>query len=244
MLALQPDRGEDSALVRAGVDADAIGLFVHAVRNRVAVNHHHAVIDLARQEILADPAQVLVHLILQREAGANAGMDEQIVADRDHPLARVEEPDMVARDAIDQQVAQVVEVALVHLVGRQAVTEQRRIAADRHQSARGARAALCGGDENLLMIAFQQSRPAGAQLPDALDHAGRVRAAIDQVAQEHQGRLRRPARGIVGVDHVDQPVEFVGASVHIADRIDAFARRNGVDARLGLAGAEEHGRSS
>ena len=82
------------------------------------------------------------------------------------------------------------------------------------------------------MIAEQE--PGGGavcgQTVQPLDDTRRGRAAIDQVAEEDQRRLRAPARRVVRVDRAEQAAQLVVTAMDIAHRIDAFAigdRRGG-----------------
>lgn len=58
------------------------------------MDHDRAMICTAFQEFAADPAQVSPHLLFQRHAGANAGMDEQVIADL-QPIAEAIEQDLL-----------------------------------------------------------------------------------------------------------------------------------------------------
>ena len=77
----------------------------------------------------------------------------------------------------------------------------------------------------------------GGPASEPFDHLGAVQAAIDVVAEMDQdGVLDRPLGEVVGdmLVHRGQPLE---AAMHVADRIDALAGREG-----GRGG--EQGRSS
>src|SRR4051812_45949231 len=78
---------EDSAFVGARVDADAIAPLLHFGADRMAVDHDEAVLTVVEQERLPDPAQVGLLLPVERNSGANAGVDEQEIAE----LAAVDE---------------------------------------------------------------------------------------------------------------------------------------------------------
>src|SRR3546814_5368089 len=54
------------------------------------------------EELLANPAQVGQRLLVERHAGPDAGMNEDIVADFDHILSHAEEMDMLGRPELRQ----------------------------------------------------------------------------------------------------------------------------------------------
>ena len=66
--------------------------------------------------------------------------------------------------------------------------------------------------------------------------ARRIRAAIDQIAEQQDVGAGGGVLLVVGVDQVEQQVEQVEPAVHVPDRVDALARR---DSGLGCAGAAE-----
>ena len=49
--------------------------------DRMPVHDDAAVVGLVEQEGLADPAQVRLELLIDRDAGTNAGVHEQIIAE-------------------------------------------------------------------------------------------------------------------------------------------------------------------
>src|SRR6185437_5093237 len=79
-VAFQHDAGEPPAEHRAGVDADAVRLHRRVRGGRVAMHHDEAERRLVCEKGLADGQQILPLLLLQRHAGADAGVDEQIAA--------------------------------------------------------------------------------------------------------------------------------------------------------------------
>src|SRR3546814_739932 len=80
-VALDPQRRQRPAAERADVDADAVALLVGLCRDAVAVDDHLAMIGRIIEELLANPAQVGQRLLVERHAGPDAGMNEDIVAD-------------------------------------------------------------------------------------------------------------------------------------------------------------------
>src|ERR1044071_1550125 len=80
LAAFEHQRRQHARGERAGVDADAVGLDLRLPRDRVPVDDDLAEILLAAEELLADPEHVLVGLVVERDAGADAGVDEEEVA--------------------------------------------------------------------------------------------------------------------------------------------------------------------
>src|SRR3546814_18471949 len=58
------------------------------------------------------------------------------------------------------------------------------------------------------------------------DHFGGWRAGVDKFAKQDQRHLRRPERGMIGADPLDQLREQVVTTVNVADRINSPARRH------------------
>ena len=78
---LQPDGREDPVPVGAGIDRNPVRMRFGLVDDGVAVDDDEAVIGAALEESVANPAEVLGALLGDRHARADAGMDEQIVAE-------------------------------------------------------------------------------------------------------------------------------------------------------------------
>src|SRR4051812_28831411 len=73
---LDAERGQDSAMIGAGVDPDPVAPLVHLRDDRVAVDDDEAMLLRVAEKRLADPPQIVRILVLDGEAGADAGMDE------------------------------------------------------------------------------------------------------------------------------------------------------------------------
>src|SRR3546814_7133263 len=83
-------------------DVCSSDLLVGLCRDAVAVDDHLAMIGRIIEELLANPAQVGQRLLVERYAGQDAGMNEDIVADFDHILSHAEEMDMLGRHELRQ----------------------------------------------------------------------------------------------------------------------------------------------
>jgi hypothetical protein len=71
----------------------------------------------------------------------------------------------------------------------------------------------------------QPDVPTGLQIGDHVEHACTVRAAIDKVTQEHDGRFSRFAGAVIGIDALEQNRQKIRATVDITNGIDPVALR-------------------
>src|SRR3546814_20330086 len=78
---LNHQRRQAPGLIGAGVDSYPVGPFVHLVDDRVSMDDHEPVCLLLAEERFAYPAEVGKVLLLKVDAGADARMDEEIVAE-------------------------------------------------------------------------------------------------------------------------------------------------------------------
>src|SRR5215217_5051738 len=97
LVVLDGDGGKVSSDIGAGIDADPVAAFLDPVGDRVAVDDDESMLLAVAEEGLADPAQVLHMLIVDRDAGANAGMDEEIVAEAERVAEAFQELAVGAR---------------------------------------------------------------------------------------------------------------------------------------------------
>src|SRR3712207_5247585 len=74
-------RRQNPAPVSARVDCDAVAPLFDLLNNRVAVHDYAAVLLGVVEEGLSNPTQVGAGLLLDRDAGANPGVHEKIVAE-------------------------------------------------------------------------------------------------------------------------------------------------------------------
>ena len=206
----------------------------------MAVDDEALVGPAVRQEGIADPAEVGADLLGERHAGTDAGVDEEIVADRDVIEPGVEEGAVGGGDVRGDRVAELLERRVVVGDGVDAVAHQRLAAAVAVEELERGAVALGGAKQHLLVIALDErdARRGGGERHRALDDAARIRAAIDEVAEQDQRRRGGCARRVVRVDRGEQPVELVGAAVDVADRVDALA---GGDRRRGRLLRSEEG---
>src|SRR4051794_40213840 len=77
---LDDEAGQQVGEEGPGIDADAMGEDLRPAGGRVAMHDQPPSAIAAVEEGIADPHQVLRILLLQRDTGAQAGMDENIVA--------------------------------------------------------------------------------------------------------------------------------------------------------------------
>src|SRR5439155_27218316 len=82
-VAFDGERGEYPGPVRAGVDPDPVRALVHRLEDRVPVNHDAAMIVRISEEGVPDPPQIGPVLLLDRDPRPDAGVNEQIVAERE-----------------------------------------------------------------------------------------------------------------------------------------------------------------
>ena len=224
----QHDAGQCAPHHRAGVDADAVAPDLRPRARRVAVHHHGAEIGRGREERLADPKLVVAGLLRERHAGPQAGMDEEVAAERVAQGEAAQEGEMRGWEprgpgggvGADRDAPTVQGIgAAVHHPGL-----DRRI---------GRR--VDGGQHQVFVVAHEVDDGAdageGCGLDQAADDPGGVRAAIDVVAEVDQpGVLDRAGGEVFGDGGVDGG-ELVEAAVYVADGIDAGAGRQGCGGR-------------
>jgi hypothetical protein len=77
---LDRDAGESPSPNSTSVDVDSIRADVGMRNRRVSVNDQLAVIELRFEKLAADPDEIIELLSFERNAGTDAGMNEQKVA--------------------------------------------------------------------------------------------------------------------------------------------------------------------
>ena len=78
---LQPHGGEAAAEPGAGVEAEPVRPDFRRVQRRVAVHDHFLERRLMAEKLVLDPQQVFLDLRVQRNAGPDAAMYEEIISD-------------------------------------------------------------------------------------------------------------------------------------------------------------------
>lgn len=193
------------------------------------VNDHTAMIALIIEKTVADPTQIPRLLANQRHSGANAGVDEEIVADAYLILAIIEETHMFGRHCLWQCDSEFIKVhcTIGSMIGH--VREYGWLPTDAHEIAHHLRVPPQRLQEHFFMIADDVTKAltaCRAQRYRAVNDGAGRRAAIHQVPQQDKRGLRGATRCIIRIDFGDQPFKQIVAPVDIADRIDALALRH------------------
>lgn len=189
---------------------------------------HRAMRRLAIQKLMADPAEVCGALFADRNAGPYACVNEQIVTDPDLLFTALKKAYDVSRDPLFHQIGQIVIVAAVDLLLRQAETGQRGRAAIVHEGSGSAMVSPARKHEQFLVIALDQSAKARAHKFARLSYdAGRVRTAVHQIAQQNDGLAGWSALLMIGGDQCDKAIQLGRAAMHVPNGIDALTRRDG-----------------
>jgi hypothetical protein len=148
------------------------------------------------------PQQHEAVLLLQRQVGVGAGVDEQVrlrlvVV----PQVLLQEPPVPLRHLV------------VHVVIRPVAVAVQRLAAAEAQPHAPLGAVEARVEHHLVVVAAQRDQPAGVEhLDEPVEHLARLQAAIDVVAQGDEAVLGP------GGDHLEQRLQRRQAAVDIADR--------------------------
>ena len=174
-----------------------------------------------KQEVVADPEQVFPALLVERDAGPDAGMYEEIAAVHITDRQRAQEGKMGRRHLVNQRLRECPAFLSVGIRrGRQPVGHQRLQAAELPPLREHV-----GIDEKLqqtgLVIAEQADHaPVSPPLIEHRDHIARIRSAIDVVAEEHLDRPRRPELADIGIDAGADLAQQIGVPVDVADGVE------------------------
>src|SRR5579875_995527 len=197
--AFEHKAGEDACGIGAGVDSDPVLPYLGRLCDAVPVDYDLAVVALVVEEGLADPKDILVLLVVERDAGKDAGMDEKIVALNVPALKPAQETHVPRRRFGCEMLAQAIE----------------------------ARAISSQGAEHADPVALQ-GRIAAVEEPaqPQLDHFSGIRPTIDIIAEidDAVAQRRRPAR-ILG-DTVVEQAQKVDPPMDVADGVDAPTGRH------------------
>ena len=231
----EAQRRETAGGIGAGIDTDSVTTMLDLVGHRVTVYDGLLQPRPMIQERVADPAQVGSSLSIQRGIGTNPRMHEGIVADHDHIFEPVEEAPMIRGDEVGKAVDEFLIVEAFIFRGLHAVAQNGFPTADPAEQTKSLGFAVECAEENLLVIAEQEPHRTALlrERPETFDDCSGRRAPVDDIAQEYQRRFCRPAVAVVCFDERDESVEQVGASVDIADGVDALTFGNGGQSRLG-----------
>ena len=206
----------------------------------MAVDDDAAEIRVGVQERLADPHQIPFGLLVQRHAGPEAGVNEQIIALAVGQREAAEERRVRRRQGVLKLPPQRRQIGAGAEMAEpvEAVTGQGRAAAV-EQPGLAVLAMLDEPEHEILVIALQVDGLETRQrvVDQRVDHLERLAAAIHIIAEiNHHQALAGMTDGVVG----DRFVEFaqqIEAAVDVAHRVDSAARRhrrgvprgNGVD---------------
>src|SRR5208282_414612 len=196
--------------------------------DRVAVHHHLAVVAGVVEKRLANPQRVLVALLLEGDARADAGM-EIIIAFDMPALEPAQEREVPLRQIAAELLAQMADAREVGppLQRTHAVAVERRPAAV-HEPARPRLRLLKEAEHEFLVVPHEVDALEALErrVEQEVDHLARLQAAVDIVAEiDDASSLDGTLAGVLSELEVKR-LEKVGAAVDIADRVDARARRN------------------
>jgi hypothetical protein len=193
------------------------------------MNDDEAVVAIIEQERLADPAHIVLALLVEIDARPDPRMDEQIVAKAAAIGEALQEFHMFFGDCMadDRQrlfIRQMSEPGWVHPVTLKAFGTTK-------PAPLGDELSIAAEDpkQDFLVIAEKEYRFDALPLvgPQALEHLGGGRATVDQVADEdQQGLLGWPALQF-RVDFGKQILEQVEAAMNVSHDIGTIAVRAG-----------------
>jgi len=84
---LKPGRGQPTAQIGAGIQADPPRILVRSGRWRMAVHHRDAQRAVVIEKVVTNPQQVVFGLPIEFDAGAYACVNKQVIA---HPNAHLQ----------------------------------------------------------------------------------------------------------------------------------------------------------
>ena len=160
-----------------------------------------------QDELLADPEEVLLVLLIPRTIGADAGVHQQAAVGPVPEREPLEELQVLQREA-DRGLAP-------GHPGVEAVAAQRGRAAVQHPGLAVMAAAAEVGEAHVLVVAAQEDgRDAGALLEvhHGVNDRARVRTAVEVIADADQRVAGR------GPEAREQRLELAGTAVDVADR--------------------------
>ena len=198
--AFKADGCETAGLKGSGIQPDAVGSEFRLVHDRVPVHHHEFANRPVLKKFTANPAHVRSGLLGDRHAGTNPGMDEEVVANVDALFHRLQEDDIRRRHACRHRLAQIRHGGVVARVRIYLIAGKGFTAAVPQEMAQRF-IVVEAAEEHLLVVALDKAHAAApAPRLRGRDHAGAVRSAIDQVAQQDHRGFGRIAGRVIGVD--------------------------------------------
>ena len=100
------DCSQNARSPRAGVNVDAIAVELGMLHRSVAVNHNLPVIRVRLKKIVSYPVQVFGILLIERNAGANPGMNKQEVSAHKAVTQTLQKQFVSARKHIEERLLQ------------------------------------------------------------------------------------------------------------------------------------------
>jgi hypothetical protein len=209
-----------------GINVDPIGENLWASGRAVPVHHNFPEINIAREKFIADPQQVILMLLRERDAWAHTGMAQKITADCQRGFKRAEKLSVGLRQhrakgccgrVVSPTSHQRAHVYAVR-VQRLKATEAAPVVRNRWINKKSF--------EDGFMVALQRrerSRKgiAGEPFYDPL----RVRAAVNIIAQCHSEAIGDRSDFQIACDAYNHTVEEIRSAVEIADNVNAGGRR-------------------
>jgi len=185
---------------------------------------------------LTNLQKITTTLPVQRPAGADAGVNEQVIAKRHRQIEGLEKPAMDRRQGSPERLGQGQHAAPPPRADRRidAIAGQGVLAAEgepspvvggRHQK----------GAQGGLVIAFQEmpAHRRGAQPGQTIQHRPARRSTVDIIAKNHPQRAQAPVAGTSGValDLKENPLKQIGPTVNVTDRVKPQTRRDAAGRR-------------
>ena len=187
------------------------------------MDHEQRMRGLAVEEILANPAQVAGPLMLERDAGADASMDEEIVAEAEAVGKTVDKGEVAARDRSADHRGGGGGIELGDVARIDAVALDAFGAAEFEPVAQPLRLRAERAHQHFLVIAHQEYRVERRIIEPSQprDDPLRIGTTIDHVAEQDEKFARAGPGLAIGRDLFEQCVEQVEPAMHVADRIRA-----------------------
>ena len=228
VISVKHDRNNGAPQGSASIDIDAVAIMRGCANRRVPVHDQRLVVIAMPVELLPDPDQIVLVLLVQRNAGANARMNE------DHPVFAM--PERKGRNKLAVRVRhkgsrlREKRRGILRNVTPQPIGGKRRLPS--HAGAqpepgilnpfRGIGVAQQKLGETPVVIAAEHDPVLAAHdaVDQELDDAPRIRPAIHEVADMHDspGRASGP-RTVLG-DQGMRRLQVVEMSVDVPDRIN------------------------